>query len=194
MGRDASRSPYIARSPGKSVASDTARLFFAAWPSPGIQRVLGRLARKLALECGGRPVPARNIHLTLAFLGNVPRERLPQLEELAAGIAASRFALAVDCLGYWRHNRVVWAGAGQCPEALQGLAAGLSGKLTAAGFRMEKRDYAPHVTLVRDAGRAPAQSTMPGIAWPVSDFALVESVPEGRGRAYRLLRDWPLRG
>jgi len=171
---------------------DVARLFFAAWPSPDIQRSLGRLARKLGPECGGRPVPARNIHLTLAFLGNVPRERLPQLEELAAGIAASSFALAVDCLGYWRHNRVVWAGAGQCPEALQGLAAGLSGKLTAAGFRMEKRAYVPHVTLLRDARRAPVQSAMPGLAWRVGRFALVESVPEGRGRVYRVLRDWPL--
>ena len=170
----------------------TARLFLAAWPPREVQRALGKLAQALQRECGGRAVPARNIHLTLAFLGNVGRDRLPQIEEVAAGIAASRFALAVDCLGYWRHNRVVWAGVGHCPEELRGLAAGLSGKLSAAGFRMEKRAYMPHVTLLRDARRAPAQSAMPELAWRVGRFVLVESVPEGRGRIYRVLRDWPL--
>ena len=174
------------------MTGDVARLFFAAWPPPDTQQALGKLARDLARECGGRAVPARNIHLTLAFLGNVARDRLPLLEELAAGICASRFALAIDRLGYWRHNRVVWAGTEGCPDGLRELAEDLGGKLSAAGFRLEQRDYVPHVTLLRDARRAPARSAMPGLAWQVGRFALVESAPQGRGRVYRVLRDWPL--
>ena len=168
------------------------RLFFAAWPSPEVQQALGRVARDLKRECGGRAVPAGNIHLTLAFLGDVDPARLTHLESLAASIPARRFELALDRTGCWLHNRIVWAGVERCPEALRDLAGSLARALAAAGFRVEKRKYVPHVTLIRDARRAPSRAAMPGVAWPVSRFALVESVPGGRGRVYRVLREWPL--
>src|SRR6185295_20153073 len=67
----------------------SARLFFAAWPEPGIQQALHELARRAQGECGGRAIAARKIHLTLAFLGSFERARLDALEALAAGIAGA---------------------------------------------------------------------------------------------------------
>ena len=174
------------------MTGDVARLFFAAWPAPGIQKALGKLAQDLKRDCGGRAVPAHNIHLTLAFLGDVARDRLPGLETLAAGVAAQRFELAVTRVEYWRHNRIVWAGVEHCPEPLRALVSGLEQVLAPEGFRFERRPYAPHVTLLRDARRAPPAAEMPAIPWPVTRFALVESVPRERGRVYEVLRDWPL--
>ena len=60
----------------------SARVFFAAWPAPAIQQALGKLALDLQPRCGGRAIPARNIHLTLVFLGDIERARLPRLEEV----------------------------------------------------------------------------------------------------------------
>jgi 2'-5' RNA ligase len=172
--------------------TDTVRLFFAAWPAASVQERLHALAQNARSECGGRAVAQRNIHLTLAFLGDVPRERLPQIEAVAGGIDGACCELAVDRLQYWRHNRIVWAGVERCPEPLRDLARALSARLRAIGFRLDDRPYVPHVTLLRDARRAPADLMIPAIAWPVADIALVESVQRDNGRAYEILQRWPL--
>lgn len=173
-------------------AAGTTRLFFAAWPAPEVQRALGDLAHDAQRECGGRAVPVHNIHLTLVFLGNVERGRLAEIETLVATISAPRFALAVDRLDYWRHNRIVWAGTEECPEALRALVAQLEQVLATAGFHFDQRPYVPHITLLRDARRAPAQGRVSPVAWPVAEFALVESVQLERARLYEALRRWPL--
>jgi len=100
--------------------------------------------------------------------------------------------LSVDCLEYWRHNRILWAGTRACPDALQALIAQMQGALTGAGYRFDRRPYVPHVTLLRNARNAPADTRCPGAAWPVEEFALVESAPRERVRVYQVLRSWPL--
>jgi len=50
----------------------------------------------------------------------------------------------------------------------------------------------PHITLVRDARRAPAQSRLAPVSWPVSEFALVESVQLDNSHMYEVLQSWPL--
>ena len=170
----------------------TARLFFAVWPAPEVQQALGEIAHGAQRECGGRAVPARNIHLTLVFLGDLLREHLPALERIASTTRGHRFALTVDHLEFWRHNRILWAGATSCPQALQALVAQLQDALAGAKFRFDRRPYVPHVTLLRNARRAPAQDHCPEVAWPVDAFALVESAAHAGGRAYQVLRSWPL--
>ena len=171
---------------------EMARVFFAAWPAPEVQHALHEVARQAQRECGGRAIVARNVHLTLAFLGNIERARLPQLDAAAAGISGSPCELVIDRVEYWRHNRILWAGVERCPDPLQALVASLSTALRALGFKLDDRPYVPHVTLLRNARRAPAGSGVPVIAWPVRDFALVESVQRGRERVYDVLRRWPL--
>ena len=172
--------------------SESARLFFAAWPAPETQQALGTLALELQPQCGGRAIPARNIHLTLVFLGDVERASLPRIESLARAVAAPRFELNVDHVQYWRHNRIVWAGVAQCPPAAAALVGQLEAGVAEAGLRVERRPYVPHITLLRDARRAPAHAAVPAITWPVARFALVESAPRDRGRVYEALREWPL--
>jgi 2'-5' RNA ligase len=172
--------------------AEFARVFFALWPTPAVQSALGDIARGARHHCGGRAVPDHNIHLTLVFLGNLPRDRVTVVEALASAVRGPRFALSVDRLEFWRHNRILWAGTALCPESLQVLVAQLQHVLAGAGFRVDQRPYVPHVTLLRDARRAPADSRVPAIEWAVKDFALVESAPRERGRVYQVLRSWPL--
>ena len=142
-------------------------------------------------ECGGRALPARNIHLTLVFLGEVARERLPRLEALAAAVTVPRFEIRVDHVGYWRHNRVVWAGVERGAAEPGALAAGLEQALAGDDFGFDQRAHVPHVTLLRNARRAPAAASMRPVAWHVTGHALVESVPIEHARLYRVLRTWP---
>jgi len=157
-----------------------------------VQSGLHEVARQYERECGGRAVPERNIHLTLAFLGNVERAGLGRIEACAAAPRGQACDLVIDRVGYWRHNRILWAGIEKCPAAFPALAAALASALRTLGYRLDSRAYVPHVTLLRDARRAPAHSAIPAIEWPVYDYALVESVPRGQGRVYEVLKRWPL--
>jgi RNA 2',3'-cyclic 3'-phosphodiesterase len=168
-----------------------ARLFFALWPDRATRAALARLAREQQHACGGRAVAAGNLHLTLVFLGDVTAQRIGDVCDIAGNIAAPDFGLTLDTVSYWRHNHIVWAGPRVCPEALRALVAGLESALAHSGFKFDRRAYQPHVTLVRHAPHAPAISTTAALQWPVSGFALVQSLRRGERRVYEVLRQWP---
>ena len=175
-----------------TAPQDSIRLFFAAWPAPGVQRELHEVAASAQRECGGRAVAQRNIHLTLSFLGDVERRRLGPIEAIAAEIRGAPAELRLDRLEFWRHNRILWAGVDRCPEALRDTAGRLAAGLRGAGFRTGDRPFVPHVTLLRNARRGPAQAAIPAISWRVDALSLVESVHRDGQRRYGVLRQWPL--
>ena len=137
---------------------------------------------------------AGNIHATLAFIGNVPSERVADLETLAGAIHGSSFDLSIDVLSYWRHNRIVWTGTSASPPALADLAADFQHALKAGGWHVDERPYVLHITLLRDARRGPAMATLPAIPWHVSRFVLVLSSNDTAGTHYTPLTFWSLRG
>jgi 2'-5' RNA ligase len=169
------------------------------WPDATVRGGFHRLAQSLHRDCGGRIVRRDNLHLTLVFLGDVAREKIPQLEIIAAQQSGVGFDLEFGATGYWRRNRIVWAAPLAIPEPLRELAAALEQALQQAGFGLDRRshknehknEYAPHLTLIRDA-RAPALLPPLALGWAISDFALAESVRGARGVEYRVLARWPL--
>ena len=127
-------------------------------------------------------MPPDKLHVTLFFLGNVERSRIPALEGVAQRISAPAFELDLDRVDYWRHNRIVWAGAPVCPPALAVLARDVSIALGDLGFMAEDRPYVPHVTLVRNAKGGPKRVVFPPIRWALTDWVLVES-RQAQGRS-----------
>jgi 2'-5' RNA ligase len=172
--------------------ADRARLFFALWPDDAVRKHLATWAGDAQAQCGGRQVRAENMHLTLFFVGEVGRTRIPALETLASTMRGASFELDMNTLGYWRHNRLVWAGATRCPDALSELVAGLREALSRLDIREEERRYVPHVTLVRDAARPPRNNSLSGFAWHAAEFVLVESVREARASRYDVIYRSPL--
>lgn len=178
----------------------TARVFFALWPTPEVADRLGDIAHDSALAFGGRATRRDTIHLTLAFLGNVPEARLPELSIAAASVGGEPFAIKVDQLGFWSHNHLLWAGC-QAPSAqLNGLSSQLRKSLARAGFRIggEGRDFAPHITLVRRVPEATAPSEnrpLPSIeplTWRNERFVLVRSTLTELGSSYQIIEEFPL--
>ena len=74
----------------------TARVFFALWPDADARVALAALAREIAARTKGRAPPAANLHMTLAFIGEVPPERIGALsdERVEQILAGMRFQQA----------------------------------------------------------------------------------------------------
>ncbi|MDP2881122.1 MAG: RNA 2',3'-cyclic phosphodiesterase [Azonexus sp.] len=178
----------------------TVRVFFALWPAPEVAERLGNIADNAALSFGGRVTRRDTIHLTLAFLGNVPEARLRDLSIAAAKVGGEPFAINVDQLGFWSHNHLLWAGC-QAPSApLEVLSSQLRQALARAGFRVggEGRNFVPHVTLVRRVPEATGPSeyrplpSIESLTWRNERFVLVRSTLTEPGSSYRIIDEFPL--
>lgn len=184
----------------KQAKPATARVFFALWPAPEVADRLGNIARDAALAFGGRATRRDTIHLTLAFLGNVPESRLPELSTAAASVRVEPFAINVDELGFWSHNHLLWAGCRTPTAELAALSSQLHKALGRAGFKVggEGRDFVPHVTLVRrvPADTAPCESrrlpAIESIIWRNERFVLIRSTQTELGSSYRIIDEFPL--
>jgi RNA 2',3'-cyclic 3'-phosphodiesterase len=174
-------------------ASDRCRCFFAVWPDAAAVDKLHRVASSAHQRCGGRIMYRDTLHLTLAFLGDIPVARVAEAKRVADRTAAEPFDLTIDRLGYWRHNRILWAG-GAVPPRLTFMADALAEGLRAAGFTLDIRPFAPHVTLLRDADCAETPDLPKPINWPVREFVLAESYRGREGARYEAIGRWPLIG
>jgi 2'-5' RNA ligase len=171
------------------------RLFFALWPDETVRQELARWARACRQVSGGRLVRSENLHVTLAFVGEVDagaRDHLAKLLALGNALPASGFAWVLDHVRYWPHNRIVHAGASRMPDALGALAEHLAEGIVRLGHARETRPYVAHVTLLRDALQAPADMAFEPVQWRVGEVALVQSVRLGARLAYLPLQRWTL--
>ncbi len=166
------------------------RVFFALWPDVAAARRLDELGAQAHARCGGRRMRRDGLHMTLAFIGETPVERIDDLRAAAAQVTGEAFTLEIDRLACWRHNRIVWAGCAQAPLPLLTLVGQLRERLAEAGLPLDDRDFAAHLTLLRDA-RCEELPAFEAIAWLVGEFVLAASRPEGGGN-YEIIGRWPL--
>lgn len=170
----------------------TARVFFALWPDEVVREQFMQWAKLLHETCGGSITRPANLHITLAFLGDVAVSRLGELKLLAAKLGGLAFNLSFTAPAYWRHNRIVWAPADATPQALSDLVKEIERSLQTAGFSFDERPYAPHLTLLRKARWDPPARTLKNINWEINEYVLVRSNRTENGSDYEVLGRWPL--
>ncbi len=186
-------------SSSNASAEAAARLFFALWPPAGVIPALADAAVRGAERYGGKPTRPETLHLTLLFLGHFPVDRIPQLIAAARTVDFPAFALCIDRLGAWSHNRLLWAGCSTVPPALVQLVAALSRVLneTALFAQEDTRDFVPHLTLVRKLAQVPEFAARTAdwqpIDWPVTTFALLRSRRDANGACYETLAHFAAR-
>ena len=166
------------------------RLFFALWPDDKVRAQLERWSRELHALCGGRATPTENLHVTLAFLGSVEEARVAEVDRAAGEVTLRTVSLVLDQAGYWKHNRIAWAGASVVPPELEALVSELRGALLKSQIRFDAKSFASHVTLLRDAREPRGMPALEPIRWKLDGFALVRSVTLPRGSRYEVLKSW----
>ena len=157
---------------------------------------------------GGRIVPPENLHVTLAFLGHTPDERLDDVVAAAREAAAlvPPFVLSFDRAGRFPERgrpRVVWLGMADGEANVVELGSAASAGLRKRALDFEDRPLAPHLTLARvadDASAAEAKTVgaaLEGLAierlrFGVTEIAVVQSVLSPKGARYTALATVPL--
>ncbi|WP_269855607.1 RNA 2',3'-cyclic phosphodiesterase [Streptomyces sp. RPT161] len=185
------------------------RLFVALWPSQEALRDLDRAENRL------RAAPdAQNLrwagegghHLTLAFLGEVPEESLPDLTARLERAARRHEPLPLRLAGGGRFgDRTLWVGVEGDVRGLGHLAASLAAGARRAGVEMEDRPFRAHLTLAR--GRPHRHTALRPFTelltefssheWTADHIDLVRSHPPAAGTPgahprYEVLHRWPL--
>jgi RNA 2',3'-cyclic 3'-phosphodiesterase len=175
------------------------RLFIAIELPDDLKTALGRLRVDVP---GARWVPTEQLHLTLAFLGEVEEKTAGELCERLARIHTPQFHLCFAGTGCFpnRHRpRVLWAGLEPQPRLMH-LAASVHGAVLACGIPQEDRPFSPHVTLARfkvpAAREIDAFLSMPQKQkfppFPVREVFLFQSRLTRHGAVHSPVRTFPL--
>ena len=163
------------------------RLFFALWPDDETRKQLAQVAAKLCLAHPSRLVPADNYHLTLAFIGEVPGSRLPDLLKIGAMQRAPRLRITFDAAEYWASSQAVVAAAQKMSPELLKLWEQLHKNLALP----EQPNRRAHVTLARKVAQAPVLQAM-SVHWSAGSFGLYRSETSGVQSAYTVVDTWQL--
>lgn len=169
------------------------RLFFALWPPLELSRELFRLGGKILQGGAGRRVAVENIHLTLIFLGSVNATFRECAEQIASNVQVDAFSLDLERVGCWPKSGILWVGSEQTPETLWQLVQQLNSGLVGCGHEAEKRPYAAHLTLARNARPCVPAHNVDAIRWEIDRFCLVQSHTLREGARYEILRQWEFR-
>jgi 2'-5' RNA ligase len=162
------------------------RLFVAIFPPDVVRR---DLHRRLAVSPNVRLTPVDRWHVTLAFLGEVGAERLPDVERALAAVTVPR-GLELRLRGGGRfgtgRSSVLWAAV---DGDLAGLHAAVRLRLDDAGLPYDHRAFRPHLTVAyaHEPTVRGALDGYEGPSWTLDEIALVRSVPN---EGYTLLRTW----
>ena len=133
------------------------------------------VARLEESSLSGNFTPRENLHMTLVFLGEV-RDMMPAIHVMDRHLD-KKTELTVSGLGSFRREQgdIYWAGVKENPM-LKKYYRKLCAALKKEGFRIEDRQFRPHITLGRQMvlDREPNIS-VPEITMPVNNISLVKS-------------------
>ena len=156
------------------------RLFIAVRLSAGMKDALAH-AQKELYDCGVRGcfTAEENLHLTLAFIGEVP-DAQPVLDTLSE-LDFAPFAIALEGMGCF--GDLWWAGLRES-AALEALARKVRRALAEREIPFDRKRFSPHITLIRKAsGKLPGILLRPA-SMTVSAVSLMRSDRGKKGMIY----------
>ena len=160
------------------------RLFVALWPEDEVRAKLSKKQLELKLGDYGRLIPAANLHITLLFLGDMPLNEIPEIKSFVSSIQLTPFSFTISRIGFWPHNKIVWAGPEDTETELEDLSNQI--RVGLKRYLSDRRRFTPHVTLARKVRRR-VQCELTPIEWQVGKVYLVRSVLSHKGSQYELI-------
>lgn len=188
------------------------RLFLAIDIPPQVRETIATIQNRFkTLGLKASWVRPDNIHLTLKFLGDTPRERVVNIKKCISESIASIniFKAALDKTGVFpnfKKPQVLWVGLKDPHNHLKILQENIDAKMVELGFPWEKKKFNPHLTLARIkhakgktresfAGLKQEVESGPSINeefFQVDSVKLIQSELTPKGSIYTVLGKFPL--
>ena len=173
---------------------------FVGVPLP--EAIRDRLAGLRAGLPGAKWVAPENMHLSLRFVGEVPRHQAEDIDHALAAVRGRPFDMTlagVDFFGTGDKVRVLWVGVRRS-DALMHLQDKVESAVVRTGLDPERRKFKPHVTLARFKGRpgnhvgayVENHDGFTAGPFPVDHFVLFRSHLGREGAHYEVLAEYPL--
>ena len=174
------------------------RLFVALIPPLQIRQLL---ISGMGAIAGARWQSDAQLHLTLAFIGDIQAGAAAQIADGLMRISHSRLVLRIDGTGHFARAGMVqsvWAGLAP-DQSLTALSDKVRRALRRAGHPCDDRAFVPHITLARlNRSSGPLKAFLTSNAklssepFAIDTFALVESVLGHDGASYFTVAQYPL--
>jgi len=144
----------VATMANERTESPRVRLFVALDPPEAVRSALGAWSAEALSDPALRPVPAENLHVTLAFLGSRPaREVEPIAEAVRESAGPAPLVELLDPVARPPRGRARLFALPALSPGTEMLQATLAERLLAAGlYEPEKRPFWPHLTIARVRG------------------------------------------
>lgn len=100
-------------------------------------------------------VEPENIHMTLKFLGEISIVLIEKVKEVLGQIDFEPFIMRIEGLGAFpniRRPRVIWLGVSEGASRIVEIQRFLEDRLVRLGFRRERGEFIPHITIGRVRG------------------------------------------
>ena len=158
------------------------RLFIAIQLSEKMRKALVSCLHDLKKQgVEGNYVPAQNLHLTLAFIGEYRDPE--QVKRILASVPLPAFRLALSEKGNF--GNILWAGV-KGNQKLKTYVRDLRAALKNAGIPFEDDRFTPHITLIRKvSARSPYQVHLPKAEMEVKRASLMKSETNNGKVTYR---------
>ena len=170
------------------------------------QEISGLIKRLKKSDSDVKWVNELQMHLTLKFLGNVDRDKVPEISAALKGIASKNpsFQIAFSGISTFpglSRPRVIWVGVDKGSGDVKALFHFIEKEMVNLGFTKEEHDYRAHLTL----GRVRSQKNIreltkligetdfkPPVGIKINKFILFQSILTSKGPVYTLLQEFPL--
>ncbi len=102
-----------------------------------------------------KPVEDQNMHITIRFLGEIPVTIVDEVYQVMSTVRFQRFRIRLYGVGAFPNTsrpRVIWVGVREGADELARIYREIERGLRRLGFRPEREEFVPHITLARLKG------------------------------------------
>lgn len=138
----------------------------------------------------GRIIPTQNLHITLAFMGQIPKSKIKSLISTGDSIDLPEFSVNVNQWGYFEAAKTLWLGTSEDKDLQDARS-----EFSDSDINQTKGyAYIPHISVMRAVTTLPNFKllTPPNFDIDLNHFCLYESISDAEGSRYELLERWRL--
>ena len=160
------------------------RLFIAMQLSDAMKKALVNMMHELKKQgVEGNYVPAQNLHMTLAFIGEY--DDPARIKEVISRVPVPEFRMSLSDMGNF--GNILWAGV-KGNQKLKAYVKDLRSALDAEGIPYDRDKFVPHITLIRKyTAKRSYKVSMPKAEMMVKRASLMKSEQKNGKPVYKEL-------